>query len=133
MIKSRPQTVLVQRAFPHVHVSSSTEITTGFSFVGIQRCREVAIGRSHEDPHCFSNEVLKRDLENECISAIRVASIGNDRNDLRKFFNRTEAYDARLLLAETAPAAPIARETSFGHAHSKFAGNVRATRFAAGV
>jgi hypothetical protein len=44
MIKSRPQAALVERAFRHVHVSSSTEITMEFSFVGMQRCREGAIG-----------------------------------------------------------------------------------------
>jgi hypothetical protein len=35
---------LDQRAFRHVHVSSSTEITMDFSFVGIQGRREGAIG-----------------------------------------------------------------------------------------
>jgi hypothetical protein len=36
MIKSQPYAVLIQRAFRHVHVSSSTEITMEFSFVGIK-------------------------------------------------------------------------------------------------
>jgi hypothetical protein len=44
MIKSRQQAVLVQRSFRHVHVSSGIEIAIEFSFVGIEGCREGAIG-----------------------------------------------------------------------------------------
>ncbi len=39
LTKRHLQGALVQRAFRHVHVPSSTEITTEFSFVGIQGCR----------------------------------------------------------------------------------------------
>ena len=42
MIKSRLQAVLDQHAFPHIHVSGSTEITMEFSLVGIQGCRDGA-------------------------------------------------------------------------------------------
>jgi hypothetical protein len=34
MIKTQTQAALVQRAFRHVHASSSTEISMEFSFVG---------------------------------------------------------------------------------------------------
>jgi len=44
MIKSQPYVALIQRAFRHVHVSSSIEITMEFSFVGIQGRRERVIG-----------------------------------------------------------------------------------------
>jgi hypothetical protein len=44
MIKSRQQAVLVQRSCRHVHVSSGIEIAIEFSFVGIEGCREGAIG-----------------------------------------------------------------------------------------
>ncbi len=44
MIKSHLQAALIQRAFRHVHVSSSIEITMEFSFVGIQGRRERVIG-----------------------------------------------------------------------------------------
>ena len=47
MIKSRPQAALIQGAFRCVHVSCGTEITIEFSSVGIQRCREGAIGSLH--------------------------------------------------------------------------------------
>jgi hypothetical protein len=44
MIMSRPQAVLFQSEFRHVHVSSSIEITMEFPFVGLQGCRDGAIG-----------------------------------------------------------------------------------------
>jgi hypothetical protein len=44
LIKSQPQAVLVQSVFRHVLVSSGTEITMEFSFVGIQRGREGVVG-----------------------------------------------------------------------------------------
>jgi hypothetical protein len=47
LIKNQPQPALIQRAFRHLHVSSSTEITTEFSFVGMQGSRERVIGLNH--------------------------------------------------------------------------------------
>ena len=43
MIKSQPDAALIQRAFRHVHVSSSNKITMEFSSVGMQERRERVI------------------------------------------------------------------------------------------
>jgi hypothetical protein len=60
MIKSHLQAALVQRVFQHVHVSSSTEITVEFSFVGMQECRDDARSDAPE-PRILALVAIDRD------------------------------------------------------------------------
>jgi len=57
--ESHLQAALIQRAFRHVHVSSSIEITMEFSFVGIQGGRE-SHGRSTSMLRTLRRETLPR-------------------------------------------------------------------------
>jgi hypothetical protein len=81
MIKSQPYAVLIQRAFRHVHVSSSTEITMEFSFVGIKGRRQRVIGSnravggsSRETATAFPNTTQICDISSDRPSMYRSRS-----------------------------------------------------------
>ncbi len=82
LIKSHSLAVLVQSVFRHVLVSNSTEIISEFSFVGIERRRERAVG---------SNRTVGGSLRETATAfphTTRIYDISSDRPPKPKTLNR---------------------------------------------